>query len=178
MRTLFAGLMAILLAGCATDSTREQVQPLVDAAWLNGHLGDVVVLDIRYGAPEGADREAFESGHLPGAVYASYARKPWRVERDGVPGMMPAIDDLERLIGGLGVSNEDHVVIVSGGTSAGALGAATRLYWQFKVVGHEPVSILDGGYAAWISAGYQVESGWKLFEKLPSRASIESVSAL
>ncbi len=111
-------------------------------------------------SPEGADRETFEAGHVPGAVYASYTGYPWRVARAGVPGMLPPVEELERLIGGFGVSGDDHVVIVAGGVSAGEMGAATRIYWQFKVLGHERVSILDGGYATWVAGGLPVEMGW------------------
>jgi thiosulfate/3-mercaptopyruvate sulfurtransferase len=32
------------------------------------------------------------------------------------------------------------------------MGAATRVYWTFKVLGHDAVSILDGGMKAWTAA--------------------------
>jgi thiosulfate/3-mercaptopyruvate sulfurtransferase len=150
----------VLFVGCAGDAAREPIQPLVDAAWLSSHLGDVAILDVRYGAPEGADRAAFESGHIPGAVFAGYRAYPWVVERDSVPMMMPPIEDLEQLIGGFGVSNDDHVVIVTNGTSAGNMGSAARIYWQLTVLGHDRVSILNGGFASWEEGGYPVETGW------------------
>ncbi|HRD75008.1 MAG TPA: rhodanese-like domain-containing protein, partial [Hyphomicrobiaceae bacterium] len=31
-------------------------------------------------------------------------------------------------------------------------GTATRIYWTFKVMGHDKVSILDGGFIGWASA--------------------------
>lgn len=159
MRTYLAGVIALLLIGC-TGEPPEPVTPLVDAAWLSEHLDEVVVLDVRFGAPQYADRQAFEKGHVPGAVYANYAELPWRAVRDGVPGMLPPAQDMEKLIGGLGVSNDDHVVIVAGGISPAEMAGATRVYWTFKVLGHDAVSILDGGYAAWVRGGYPVESGW------------------
>ncbi len=29
------------------------------------------------------------------------------------------------------------------------MGAATRIYWTFKVLGHDKMSILDGGWLGW-----------------------------
>lgn len=155
MRPVVAGLAALLLTACASPRVAEEVQPLVDAAWLNDNLDAVVVLDIRRGGGAGA---AYEDGHIPGAIHSGYGVDPWRVVRDGVPGMLPPVADLERLIGGLGISNGDHVVIVPAGASAAEFGTATRVYWEFKVLGHEKVSILNGGYGAWVDAGYPVET--------------------
>jgi thiosulfate/3-mercaptopyruvate sulfurtransferase len=156
MRTILAGLTLLLSVACAGPETRPEAQPLVDAAWLEDNLDAVVVLDIRANRPEGSP---YQFGHIPGAVHSPYAQDPWRVTRDGVPAMLPLVEDLEGLIGGLGISNDDHVVIVAEGQSAGDLGSSTRVYWGFKVVGHERVSILNGGFAAWRNAGYPTEVG-------------------
>ncbi|MGD2217748.1 MAG: sulfurtransferase [Gemmatimonadales bacterium] len=157
MRTVLGGL-TVLLVACAGPETRTEVQPLVDAAWLEDNLDAVVVLDIRANRPGASP---YEVGHIPGAVHSPYGQDPWRVTRDGVPAMLPRVDDLAGLIGGLGISNDDHVVIVAEGQSAGDLGSSTRVYWGFKVMGHERVSILNGGFTAWASAGYQTEAGRK-----------------
>ncbi len=124
--------------------------PLVEADWLQSRLGskDLVVLDIR-NKIDGGSREVFETGHIPGAVYSNYLTDGWRAERDGVPGMLPPVSDLERLIGGLGIGGDNHVVIVPGGVSALDYGSATRVYWTFKLLGHDAVSILNGGYKGW-----------------------------
>ena len=135
--------------------------PLIDAVELAAQLGssDLAVLDIR-NKIDGGSREIFAKGHIPGAVYSDYLGDGWRVARNGVPGMLPPIADLEKLIGGLGIDNNDHVVIVSGGVSAVDYGSATRVFWTFKVLGHDKVSILDGGYKGWVSdASRAVVSG-------------------
>ena len=154
---LFAGSIAFAVAACTPQQPDSQVQPLVEAAWLNGHLDQVVVLDIRTSDPEAEDVRGYEVSHIPGAVHSPYRGDAWRVTRDGVPSMAPPVEDLEKLIGGLGISNDDHVVIVPAGESAVEFASATRVYWQFQVLGHERVSILNGGYAAWTSGGYAVE---------------------
>jgi thiosulfate/3-mercaptopyruvate sulfurtransferase len=64
--------------------------------------------------------------------------------------MLPSPEKVERLIGGLGIDNRTHVVLIPEGRTAADLGTATRIYWTFKVMGHDLVSILDGGFQAWI----------------------------
>jgi thiosulfate/3-mercaptopyruvate sulfurtransferase len=97
-------------------------------------------------------------GHIPGAIRSEYAQDHWRFTREGILAMAPSLQELEQLIGGLGISNDDYVVVVPAGTSAGEFGSATRVYWQFKVMGHEKVSVLDGGFQAWKEAGLAVSN--------------------
>ncbi len=135
-------------------------EPLVTADWLADRLdtADLVVLDIR-NRIDGGSAETYAAGHIQGAVYSNYAEAGWRQERDGVVGMLPPVEDLEALIGGLGIDNDDHVVIVPAGVGPTDFGSATRIYWTFKVLGHDAVSILDGGHAGWVAAGHPLDEG-------------------
>ncbi|WP_448202880.1 sulfurtransferase [Azospirillum sp. sgz302134] len=122
--------------------TTDSPRPLVDSAWLRNNLGrpGLVVLDVRT-PPAG--------GFIPGSIHSDYAMAGWRATVDGVPGLLPETAALERLIGGLGIGNDDHVVLVASGLNASDMGNATRVYWTFKTLGHERLSVLDGGFAAW-----------------------------
>ncbi len=147
-------MRALLIAAAATVafSAPALAQPLVDAQWLieNGANENVVVLDIR------ADVAETDLGDLPyvaNAVVAPYNTAGWRTEIDGVPGKIPPVDEIAGLIGGLGIDNDDHVVIVPWGTDSSEIGGATRVYWTFKYLGHEEVSILDGGWRQYDAVG-------------------------
>ena len=136
-------------------------EPLVSVDWLKNNLSNekLIVLDIR-NKIDGGSKEAFEVSHIPTAVYSNYLTDGWRTTVDGIVGKLPPINDLETLIGGLGISNDSHVIVVPGGVSSSDFGSASRVYWTFKVLGHNNVSILDGGYAAWIQQlPSQLESG-------------------
>lgn len=157
--SLFTATVA--LATGFAGAAAADITPLVTPDWLAAELGDedLVVLDIR-NRIDGGSAETFAAGHIPGAVYSNYIDAGWRVEQDGITGMLPPVADLEALIGGLGIDNDDHVVIVHGGTNGGSdFGSATRIYWTFKVLGHDAVSILDGGYAAWAATDGPVATG-------------------
>jgi thiosulfate/3-mercaptopyruvate sulfurtransferase len=135
-------------------------EPLVDGAWLAGHLStpNLVVLDVRSPGEQGP-ADLFAQGHIPGAVPADYARAGWRTTVGGVPGELPPAAEIGGLIGALGIGDADHVVIVSEGETSTDFGAAARVYWTFKVTGHDEVSILEGGYAGWVADGRGIETG-------------------
>ncbi|MFW6346409.1 MAG: sulfurtransferase [Halomonas sp.] len=135
--------------------------PLVEAEWLSEQLGsdDLVVLDVRSSIDNGGDLAAFEAARIPGSRYSSYTDAGWREDRDGVAGLLPEVEDLEALIGSLGIDNDDTVVVVAGGTGPTDFGSAARIYWTFKVLGHDEVTILNGGFAGWQAQGYDVASG-------------------
>ena len=121
--------------------------PLVSTAWLKQHLQDpdVLVLDVR-SAIDGGGAEAYQKGHIPGAIHSDYDKAGWRVTRGGVPFMLPTLAELEKLIGELGIDEDTHVVVVPAGVHYTDFGAAARTYWTLKVAGVSKVSILDGGY--------------------------------
>ncbi len=152
--------IAVLLAMAPLTSHADDFGPLVSVDWLHENLDreGMVILDVR-SEIDGTDREQFEQGHIPGAVYTSYTDTGWRVERDGVPGMLPTVGDLELHIGNLGISNDTDVVIVPAGETATDFASATRVYWTFKLLGHDQVAVLNGGYKAWTEAGYPLEQG-------------------
>ena len=137
------------------------VEPLVSVEWLKNNLSNekLIILDIR-NKIDGGSNDAFELSHIPTAVYSNYLEDGWRTTVDGIVGKLPPLKDLEILIGGLGINNDSHVIVVPGGVSSTDFGSAARVYWTFKVLGHNNVSILDGGYAAWIGQlPTQIETG-------------------
>lgn len=162
-RNLYRLAVLVVAAWLGAGAVAQAATPLVDVAWLkeNAARDDVVVLDVR-NKLSGGTEESYRAAHIPGAVYSDYLNAGWRTTVDGVPGQLPPVADLERLIGGLGIDNDTHVVIVSGGTSALDMGSATRVYWTFKVLGHDAVSILDGGYRAYAEdTANPTKSGWR-----------------
>lgn len=148
-----ASLAFSFVVALAVPAFAEQAAgPLVDAAWVRSHLGqeNVVILDIR---DKVAETDLGDKPYIPGAVVAPYSTAGWRTEVNGVPGMLPPLEQITKLIGDLGIDNDDHVVIVPWGTDSSEFGGATRVYWTFKYLGHDEVSILDGGWRQYDAAG-------------------------
>jgi thiosulfate/3-mercaptopyruvate sulfurtransferase len=122
-------------------------EPLVQAAGVAAEAGNphVAVVDVRPAA-------AFQAAHVPGAISADYRTAGWTVPGPaGAAAALPPVERIAAAIGALGVGDGDAVVIV-----ADEFPAAARVYWTFKVLGHNEVSILDGGWKSWFGP---VESG-------------------
>jgi thiosulfate/3-mercaptopyruvate sulfurtransferase len=146
-----AALAAVVLAALApAPAAAGETAPLVSPAWLKERLNtpDLLVLDIR-SAIDGGGAEAYRKGHIPGAVHSDYDKAGWRVTRGNLPTQLPSVPELEKLVGETGIDEDVHVVVVPAGVHVLDFGAAARIYWTLKVLGHKQVSILDGGYAAW-----------------------------
>lgn len=152
----FAAVLALVIAPMAAFAS-----PLVNPAWLSENLDDskLVIIDLRNKIDKGS-YETFLEGHIPGAIHSDYLKDGWRVSRDGVVGLLPDAEQFQSLARRLGVSDISHVVVVPAGVSSTDFGSAARAYWTFKVFGHNNVSILDGGFAAWRDfAPAKIETG-------------------
>lgn len=149
LRAVAVLLFTILTFGCSPHLTAatnaHAAEPLVDVAWVKGNIGkaNVVFVDLR-------PAKDYKKAHVPGAVHTNYKKAGWRVNKKPVSGLLPPTIKLEKLIGGLGIDNATHVVLLSPGKKASDMGISTRLYWTFKVVGHDAVSILNGGMKAYM----------------------------
>jgi thiosulfate/3-mercaptopyruvate sulfurtransferase len=106
----------------------------------------------RLGGPPG--RQSYLAGHLPGAVFIDLER-----ELAGEPGPggrhpMPAAASFEAAMRRAGVSGGPVVVYDEADATA-----AARCWWLLRYFGHRDVTVLDGGYRAWVAGGGHVVSG-------------------
>jgi thiosulfate/3-mercaptopyruvate sulfurtransferase len=98
--------------------------------------------------------EDFLSEHIPGAQFAdlqgalSDAESSFRFT-------VPSAGQFARSVGALGITAGDEVVIYSSTHPMWA----TRMWWLFRLFGHQTVKLLDGGLPAWKAAGLAVEAG-------------------
>jgi thiosulfate/3-mercaptopyruvate sulfurtransferase len=127
---------------------------LASADWLAAHLDDpdLRVVDARWtlGKP-GAGREAYDAGHIPGAIYVDMdvdLAAPVGAGRHPLPD--PGA--LALRLGTLGIGSEHRIVVYD---DTGWV--AARFWWMLDDLGHTSVSVLDGGYRAWIAGSHPIE---------------------
>jgi thiosulfate/3-mercaptopyruvate sulfurtransferase len=119
----------------------------VDATWLAARLGSpgLVVVDVRWYLDGRSGRDAFNRGHLPGAVFADLdvdlADPP---RQPGGRHPLPSPERFAATMGTLGIG--DGTTVVSYDDSGGI--TAARLWWMLDVLAH-PVAVLDGGIESW-----------------------------
>ena len=142
----YLGILLVFLLGFTRAALA--VEPLVDTAWVIANVGKpgVAFVDLQ-------PSKSYLEAHIPGAINTSYAKDGWRAERksDKVPDMLPEdLGPLSAMIGTkLGIDNDTHVIVVPEGSTPSDVTQATRVYWTFKVLGHDKVSILNGGMSAY-----------------------------
>ena len=95
----------------------------------------------------------FAEKHLPNAAFFDIDQVC--DTSSSLPHMLPSAEHFGAALTELGIENTDHVVVYD---SAGLFSAA-RVWWMFKVFGHECVQVLDGGLPAWEQAGGELVSG-------------------
>ncbi len=137
--------------------TSETPGPLVSTEWLGAHLGDpgVRVLDATFYLPLlGRDARAeHRATHVPGAGFFDIDEVADR--RSPLPHMLPGPEAFEAAAGALGIGDADLVVVYA----ARHMIASARVWWTFRVFGHDRVAVLDGGLQAWRAEGRPLASG-------------------
>ncbi|HEY0566049.1 MAG TPA: 3-mercaptopyruvate sulfurtransferase [Terriglobales bacterium] len=98
-------------------------------------------------------RAEFEKRHIPGAVYFDINAVCDR--NTTLPHMLPSPEDFAAAVGALGISNRHRVVMYD----TDGLKWAPRVWWMFRVFGHDNVAVLNGGLPKWIAEGRPVASG-------------------
>jgi thiosulfate/3-mercaptopyruvate sulfurtransferase len=132
--------------------------PMVTTDWLAGRLGgpNLVVIDATWfmpGTPRDARAEHAER-HIPGAVFFDIDQISDHA--NPLPHMLPEPADFAVHARRLGVEPDSDVVVYD----AHGVFSAPRVWWSFRVMGHEAVAVLDGGLPKWIAEGHPVERGW------------------
>ena len=110
---------------------------LVTTDWLADHLDDPSIRIVEVDE----DTDAYGRGHIPGAVAVNWnsdLQDPLR--RDFISGA-----DFAKLNDRLGITPDTTVVLYGGNNNW----FAAYAYWYYKVYGHGPVVLVDGGRKAW-----------------------------
>lgn len=120
----------------------------VSAHWLRAHRDRVTVVDTRWYLDGRSGREAYRSGHLPGAVFADVdtdLSAPASPEGGRHP--LPSPAAFADSLGALGIG--DDTAVVAYDDAGGSV--AARLVWMLRALGG-PAAFLDGGIQAWDGA--------------------------
>tara|TARA_Y100001934_G_scaffold78468_1_gene97481 strand:- start:95 stop:1057 length:963 start_codon:yes stop_codon:yes gene_type:complete len=134
-------ILLILIFGCKSGYSN----PLVDKDWLKDKIckDNIKIIEVH------RSKKEYEIAHIPCSIYTNFYTDGWRETRNSIPLLMPSINSLEILIGSLGISSSDHIVIVASGSGKYDAAEAAALYFTFKYLGHKNISILDGGLKSW-----------------------------
>ena len=134
--------------------TTERAGSLVSTSWLAKRLdsSQIRVLDASWYLPNMYRNPIaeYEKKHIPDARF--FDIDDISDHRSDLPHMVPPVEKFMSKVRKLGVGDGHQVIIYDG---LGMFSAA-RVWWLFKMMGHEDVAVLDGGLPKWISDGFPV----------------------
>lgn len=136
--------------------TYKNPDALVSTDWLADHLTapDVRVVDATSFLP-GVDRNAraeYTEEHIPGAVF--FDIDEIKDPNDPLPHMLPPPEVFSSKVRKLGLGDGSRIVAYD---RHGGFMAAARVWWMFRVFGHQEISVLNGGLPKWLAEGRPVE---------------------
>jgi thiosulfate/3-mercaptopyruvate sulfurtransferase len=110
---------------------------LVDTAWLEQNLDSsgIAIVEVD------EDTAAYEKGHIPNAIAIN-----WETELHDQPRReFVSSEQLAKLLGEKGISNDQTIILYSGNNNW----FAAYAYWLFKYRGVDNVKLLNGGRKKW-----------------------------
>ncbi len=138
--------------------SQERSGPLIAAGELDRLLASrpaPALLDVRWSPTSGAQRDRYEQGHIPGAVFVDLDAELASSPGPGGRHPLPDRARFERAMRCAGVFADRSVIVYDEAASA----AAARAWWLLRYFSHPAVAVLDGGLAAWREAGLALETG-------------------
>lgn len=101
-------------------------------------------------------REVYNSGHIPGAVFADIPNE--LSDPNGLYTFTaPTHAQFSEQIGKLGVGDGTYVVVYDQGTGTPSYWAS-RVWWLLRLAGFDQVAVLDGGFKKWSDEGRPVST--------------------
>jgi thiosulfate/3-mercaptopyruvate sulfurtransferase len=135
----------------------EQKSWLTETDWLASELEapDIVIIDGSWHMPnEGRDARAdYLEEHIPGAIF--FDIDEIADTKSPLPHMLPPPEKFSSRMRSMGIGDGSRIVVYD---TSGMFSAA-RVWWTFRVMGFDDVTVLNGGLPKWKREGLPLESG-------------------
>ncbi|GLT41249.1 hypothetical protein SLA2020_153280 [Shorea laevis] len=169
-------VMASSIAGMRASFSTQSLStsdPVVSVDWLHSNLRepDMKVLDASWYMPDEQRNpiQEYQVAHIPGALFFDVDGIADRTTK--LPHMLPSEEAFAAAVSALGIQNKEGVVVYDGK----GIFSASRVWWMFRVFGHDRVWVLDGGLPRWRASGYDVESSASSDAILKASAASEAI---
>jgi thiosulfate/3-mercaptopyruvate sulfurtransferase len=134
-----------------------QTDPVVSCAWLAERLEapDTRVVDATWFMPNDPRnaKTLYAERRIPGAVF--FDIDDIADHDTDLPHMLPRPEVFASRVRKLGIGDGSRVVVYDNQ----GIFTGPRVWWMFRVMGHDDVFILDGGFPAWERGGFPIEDG-------------------
>jgi len=116
---------------------------------------DIVIIDASWHMPgEGKDARAdYLAEHIPGAIF--FDIDEIADTKSVLPHMLPPPEKFSSRMRSMGIGDGSRIVVYD----QQGIYSAARVWWTFRVMGVEDVTVLNGGLPKWKREGIPLESG-------------------
>jgi thiosulfate/3-mercaptopyruvate sulfurtransferase len=129
-----------MLIGCGTSIQGGEIDGWGDR--IVSTVGQLPVVDAR-------SVTEWQAGHIPDAAQVHWTELTG-ADDDGLWGVLE-VETIAGLLSDRGVSSEAPLVVYGSGPAG--YGDDGNVYWTLRYLGHEQVSVLNGGWPGWLAAG-------------------------
>jgi thiosulfate/3-mercaptopyruvate sulfurtransferase len=116
-------------------------ESIVETSWVAEHLNDdnvaIVEVDV--------DTEAYDQGHVPGAVGWNWTTQLNDTLRRDILNK----EQMQGLLGGSGIAKSTTVVLYGDNNNW----FAAYAFWQMRLYGHRKLKLMNGGRQKWVNEG-------------------------
>jgi len=130
------------------------MKELVTIEWLNQNLNkkDLILLDASLDKTAQGELSANDMQTIPTARYFDL-KGCFSDKQSEFPNTFPSKEQFELECQRLGINQTSEIVVFD----KHGIYSSPRVWWMFKIMGHEHVSVLDGGLPEWIQKGFKTE---------------------
>lgn len=142
--------MKIFLFSLLISVASFAIEPLVDTAWLQQHIGDKKLRVVEVSTPQN-----YELGHIKDALHTTIDR--WRIN-NGTFITIRSNQEIQKEIQRLGIDTSTEVVLYADIQTPKDLLKSSYIFWALHYHGITNVALLNGGKQAWVKEGAPLES--------------------
>lgn len=132
------------------SKTLTIAHPIVSVEWLHNRMNadNLVILD-------GTINKVFDASQsqIPNSRFFDIKHK-FSDTTNAFPSAFPSAEQFQREARTLGININSAIVVYD---DKGIYSSA-RVWWLFKAFGHNNIAVLNGGFPAWLNAGYPTQS--------------------
>ena len=141
-------------------SMKNQFKYLVSSNWLFENINNpnLIVLDATMKLKPNGDSIPTPDKKIPGAQAFNFDTQICDQETH-LPHMMCSSQEFENFARKLGINKHSKIVVYD---SMGIF-SAPRVWWMFKLMGHQEVFVLNGGLVDWLKQGYSTKANYERF---------------
>ncbi len=143
---------------------------LIEINWLKKNLNNpqIKIIDGTWHMPATSlnANEIFKEKHIENSIFIDL--EEISDPNSDLPHMMPSNNYFSKKISSLGINNNDHLIIYD----MYGMFSAARIWFMFKAFDHNNVSILNGGFPAWVKSGGKISNKINKLEPTTYKANL------